>query len=995
MSVKKKVASLAIFVLLLLGMLSFAFNIKPAKAEWTGTVYIRADGSIDPPDAPISTIDKVTYRLTGNIISDADGIIVERSNIIIDGNGYTLHGPGKIDPSKVVGRSWSGVGINLTQIDHVTIKRINIEWFEYGVVMKLSSNNDLIENNINDNVFGVDLHGSSFNNVYGNNIINNFLGISIGSWWETDSTYNNIIKNKISGNMFIGLLISWCSNNVISENNITNNGLEPMPWAGIVVEASSGNKFYHNNVIENKYSNIDILHDPKIPVSINIWDDGYPSGGNYWSDYTGVDFKSGPNQDQLGSDGIGDTPYVIDANNRDRYPLMKPWTPTPVMSEQPQLKAPWRGIARITQGNKGPTHKDYGIWDNTYAIDVALPIGSDVLAPADGVVKYVDNDPGGAGGKELAIEHTGPTGKKFVTVYLHLNDILVKEGDSVKQGHVVARSGATGIVTGPHLHFHIWRPKGSEPEWAYDSHTMPIERLVLKQIGVDSEFREYDARKGELDDEKVSGKLFASNNYSPEDVYWLAKAIMSEASIGTREEQIAVGWTVLNRLYSGRYGNSIEYIVTSWYAHNQEPTEVIKTLAKDLLEGQIPDPTSGATHFFSPRGMPKEGEDTTGFDVDGLHQVPLDGQDIKVYFPSWAEPEKGVTITEDTTRYLTAQPIPNKLEWRNLAGVRTWYFMFYRPYTTQISATVGSPVELRVYDTQGRVTGVMNGTIKTDIPRSVYFNNTIMIFFPNDTYRYEVVGTTNGSYSLTVNAVTRMENITFSAIGIPTAAGEIHQYIMDWDTLSRGKEGVTVQVDSDGDGVFEHTFTSDNELNHDEFTLQTATTIDIDPDILNLKSKGKWITAYIEFPEGYNVSDINISSILLNGTIPVDMNAPTAVGDYDNDGIPDLMVKFNRTAVCQLILSKGVMVGNVTLTVSGKLYDGTEFEGSDTIRVRMPGDLNMDGKVDMKDISIICKAFGSLPNHPRWNPIADENEDNKIDIFDIALTCRNFGKTYK
>jgi squalene-hopene/tetraprenyl-beta-curcumene cyclase len=175
----------------------------------------------------------------------------------------------------------------------------------------------------------------------------------------------------------------------------------------------------------------------------------------------------------------------------------------------------------------------------------------------------------------------------------------------------------------------------------------------------------------------------------------------------------------------------------------------------------------------------------------------------------------------------------------------------------------------------------------------------------------------------------------------------------------------------------------------------TPATVKIEPETLNLKSKGKWVTAYIELPEGYNVSDINISSILLNGTIPVDVNAPTAIGDYDGDGVPDLMVKFNRTAVCQLILSKGVMVGNVTLTVSGKLANGIGFEGCDTIRVRMPGDINMDGKVDTKDISIICKAFGSFPNHPRWNPIADENEDNKIDIADIALTCRNFGKTYK
>jgi hypothetical protein len=171
-------------------------------------------------------------------------------------------------------------------------------------------------------------------------------------------------------------------------------------------------------------------------------------------------------------------------------------------------------------------------------------------------------------------------------------------------------------------------------------------------------------------------------------------------------------------------------------------------------------------------------------------------------------------------------------------------------------------------------------------------------------------------------------------------------------------------------------------------------TIDIKPDTLNLKGKGRWITSYIELPEGYNVGDINVSSIMLNNTIGVDSSAPVTIGDYDNDTIPDLMVKFDRATVCNFILSKGVRYGNVTLMLSGKLYDGTLFEGYDIIRVRMPGDLNLDGKVDMKDISIATKAFGSYPSHSRWNPIADENEDNKIDMVDIALICRNFGKTY-
>lgn len=107
-----------------------------------------------------------------------------------------------------------------------------------------------------------------------------------------------------------------------------------------------------------------------------------------------------------------------------------------------------------------------------------------------------------------------------------------------------------------------------------------------------------------------------------------------------------------------------------------------------------------------------------------------------------------------------------------------------------------------------------------------------------------------------------------------------------------------------------------------------SATIDIDPDTLNLKSKGNWITAYIELPEGYDVADIDVDTILLEDTISAEAH-PTEIGDYDNDGIVDLMVKFDRTAV-QEILEVGE---EVEITVTGELTDGTLFEGSDTIRV--------------------------------------------------------------
>ena len=56
-------------------------------------------------------------------------------------------------------------------------------------------------------------------------------------------------------------------------------------------------------------------------------------------------------------------------------------------------------------------------------------------------------------------------------------------------------------------------------------------------------------------------------------------------------------------------------------------------------------------------------------------------------------------------------------------------------------------------------------------------------------------------------------------------------------------------------------------------------------------------------------------------------------------------------------------------------------------------DINFDGKVDMKDISIVAGAFGSFPGHPRWSPIADVNKDSRIDLRDIGMTAMNFGKT--
>ncbi|MCK9335369.1 MAG: PEGA domain-containing protein [Candidatus Cloacimonetes bacterium] len=182
-------------------------------------------------------------------------------------------------------------------------------------------------------------------------------------------------------------------------------------------------------------------------------------------------------------------------------------------SDQPIFKAPWEGSARITQGTNGTTsHYDHGNWDNTYGLDIAsMTAGEpfDVLAPYDGTVCYIDNDEAGAGGKEVAIKHT-VDGNEYITVYLHLSEILVANGTSLEQGEHFAVTGMTGSATGVHLHFHMYKAPGS-----YDSHTQPIKRVILKKTGIDSDFIEYNMLNGELNEtiiESYADRVFESNN---------------------------------------------------------------------------------------------------------------------------------------------------------------------------------------------------------------------------------------------------------------------------------------------------------------------------------------------------------------------------------------------------------------------------------------------------------------------------------------------------
>jgi len=120
-----------------------------------------------------------------------------------------------------------------------------------------------------------------------------------------------------------------------------------------------------------------------------------------------------------------------------------------------------------------------------------------------------------------------------------------------------------------------------------------------------------------------------------------------------------------------------------------------------------------------------------------------------------------------------------------------------------------SPIEIRVYDSQSRVTGLVKGEIKEDIPESIYdeSHKIVIILSPTDAYRYEIVGTDDGEYGLEVTSIKGKESNTFTATNVPTSANAVHEYSVDWNALSKDK-GVTINIDSNGDGKIDETINS-------------------------------------------------------------------------------------------------------------------------------------------------------------------------------------------
>jgi parallel beta-helix repeat protein len=216
-------------------------------------------------------------------------------------------------------------GIGLYYSERNTIAGNTVTNTAIGIDITASPHNSVDSNTVFGNIVGVLLYYSSDNMVISNKVSGDDRGLA--GIALSGATRTTIRRNKVANNTsFIGagVYLEWFSNdNTILQNTVSDNhyGISMGYWGLYGLgDQSNNNTIYHNNFIKNAKQALSLN-------SVNIWDNGYPSGGNHWSDYAGVDFYSGPHQNETGSDGMGDTPYTIDPNNVDRYPFIQVHVP--------------------------------------------------------------------------------------------------------------------------------------------------------------------------------------------------------------------------------------------------------------------------------------------------------------------------------------------------------------------------------------------------------------------------------------------------------------------------------------------------------------------------------------------------------------------------------------------------------------------------------------------------------------------------------------------
>ena len=269
-------------------------------------------------------------NIQGILLIETKNTVIQNLDISNIQNGIYMQSCNSITVTDNTFTNIAGVGIHMVSSGSSTVTGNTLTSTSTGVYLHLCDFSLVSGNTVSNSVNGINLFYSSSCTVTMNTITGTGLGTGLTLSLLNDCYVN---CNTISGNRY-GLSVSNANSNTIKGNTVVNN------MYGIYLYRSSSNTLTCNKVANNMYciyaffwaDDNNIYHNNFIDNTIqvytyyatNTWDNGYPSGGNYWSDYTGSDTNN---------DGIGDTPYVISLSENDNYPLMTAWGPEDSIDE--------------------------------------------------------------------------------------------------------------------------------------------------------------------------------------------------------------------------------------------------------------------------------------------------------------------------------------------------------------------------------------------------------------------------------------------------------------------------------------------------------------------------------------------------------------------------------------------------------------------------------------------------------------------------------------
>jgi len=851
-----------------------------------------------------------------------------------------------------------------------------------GLGMWNCSNNVISHNDIMHSISGLCLQYSRQNAVCGNNFTNCEYALLIDL-----SANNSIFENNIVASNDSGIRLLQSSNNSIVGNNIANNRY------GIHLVESSSNEFYHNNFINNTYQVYSY-------DSLNVWDDGYPSGGNYWSDYT----ERYPDAEEIGDSGLWDTPYVIDENNQDNYPLINPWTPPPNLPP----------VALFDYYPVEPKAGEQVMFNATSSYD------------PDGEILFYAWDWNGDGYfDEYTIspivifwwEEEGSYNVTLVTV----DDDGATSEDSIKKEIVISESyeskiilagwGCNPIWTALHWKDHCnfkeiddWLRESSDRlSW------LPSKFIKLEEPDI------VDVLNTEID-----------HDLAP-DVTYMDYAI----SMIYEAELVDEAWRQPTAKLNIMMAPLVEYVFNSIWDLFVSEQQIVELATKVSL-------TAGLTLAI---GLPTMQMAKKIFDLKTLVDLALkEGYTLGLgrYFynrwlygnheDAWNDPDVQnavcLSISYDATEEQKNQILQETSWYFDSLWMEYYADDFYDPFVVHatglpqdlenlikadlknliisalednpevlkdsIITNIASPVELYISDSQGRITGVVRGEVREEIPFSVYDweTETIRIFNTSDLYDYRTVGVSASTYKLEVTSIENGTILSFIANEIPTWLAATHQYTVDWTALFHGQEGVSVKVDSEGDGSFEYNFTSDNELTRIEYV---AATTGHDLDVTRVASPKSVVGEGYTIPVNVTIMNYGVYTETFNITLYANITLVAS----------QIVAVANASSITITFMwnTNGFAKGNYTLSaiaeqVPGETYtaDNTLVDGS--IRVTISGDVDGDFDVDIFDVVKITSIYASKQGDPRFSPNSDIDGDGVITIFDVVICTSHYGQKY-